>query len=44
MESVLAAQGYWSGMSYRYYLNGDDWRAEQRFIATGYYVEEGEDE
>jgi len=24
IDSVLAVQGYWSGISYRYYLDGDD--------------------
>lgn len=30
VESVIAAQGYWSGLMYRYYLDGDDWRTEGR--------------
>ena len=30
LNSVIASQGYWSGMSYRYYLDGDDWRTEVR--------------
>jgi len=30
IESAIAAQGYWSGIRYRYYLNGDGWRTEIR--------------
>ena len=30
LESVLEQQGYWSGFLYRYYLDGDDWRTEER--------------
>jgi len=30
VEYVIFVQGYWSGMSYKYYLDGDEWRTEPR--------------
>jgi len=30
LEMVLETQGYWSGVEFRYYLDGDDWRTEAR--------------
>ena len=30
IENVIAAQGYWSGVSFRYYLDGDNWRTEKK--------------
>ena len=27
---ALRSQGYWSGMSLKYYLDGDDWKTEAR--------------
>ena len=30
LENVLASQGYWSGLSLRYYLDGDGWTNEAR--------------
>ena len=34
IESVIAVQGHWSGIRYRYYLDGDDWRTEERQFGT----------
>ena len=30
LEEVLESQAYWSGVAFRYYLDGDDWRTETR--------------
>jgi len=30
LDYALKIQGSWSGMAFRYYLEGDDWRAEER--------------
>jgi len=34
IESAMIIQGYWSGMAYRYYLDGDEWRNELRVFGT----------
>jgi|GEM_PF-4797447 len=30
LEEALEIQGYWSGMQYKYYPDGDEWRIEVR--------------
>jgi len=34
LEEALEIQGYWSGMMYKYYLDGDNWRKEPRVFGS----------